>query len=1173
MMPSHSKHGVVEPLGAAAHDVRTLPELGAACEERRGTVEVGRKAACALFSDYSNSMQHREASLVEDSFVGFTDEDRSHHGVIDTAATIHVTSKESDLDPGSIRRVRSTINDFHGSGTQCGQVGTLTRRYMDTTGTQLVTVQFKDVHVIPNSTRQLISWPKLAAGNATLHLNQHSSYIEFYTRGDSKVRIPVRHGIMFYIESVPDNIQVQSMHTPNVVQLLESLWSTKHKTKDRISSDEIQPSQSTSINANRDNADTASLNHFLGDRTRERVAWRKVAEHKLGLPYELAHQMFGHLGQRTMRMLPAMHHFTPGIGYYGPQPFCEACNKGTFDKVPTKKQPPRLFDDFGHLATDAAGPYKPPGPWGEVYILVVYDKHTMFPVIYSMRRQLETKDRIKSYLRDFCPNIYPKIRMDNYSDHLLHELEESHNIMITTNIPYHSKQNAHAERAIRTVTTLARILMEQGGAPTVFFCSACIAAGVVQRFTPKASAGYRMPYTLANKKEPNYPLAIQPLYCKCFVKKPPQRFRKNEPQGELAILLGYKNTRGLSAQCHAYFVLNIETWSFQNVAENDIKFDPTIFPFQEMRKKTSYLDSTTYSRVSPDSKPVLGSVIGITQSGDLQIGLQDKADSDVRPFSVQTVSETQLLPMLEAARTRLLKVPAPPPVMDTHGFTTHAERSNAASPATSTQPTPPDPQLHDASPPLPTTWDHTNFHLLPARLYTPQLGQAARSSCPVADNARMHAVGDTLLFPSFYWGPEFHHRHKSIGKVCKLEQLAADKGIRKASNNAPITWMVFPITQDYEITWKLQHGLPIMETQSTFWRDSQTCQKYGKILTPAQYTQLLNDKQTFPIAPEVQSTTVGEPGGERVHRRDAFSLMSDLDSMLPEYHLNPAHVECPHFHNFGPVVNSLEACIDHNGELTNYGLQRAEVMSIESFLGSLSSEALLQLQHDSGPPSQGVPDPLTDAEAKAHPASKEWYAAALKERNSLMERKVLRQCSPKEVVALTRKGVIFLDTKNVFKTKRGANNEITEYKARCVVRGFKQIEGKHYQADNVVAPTAHAATVRILLAYANQLGWEIDQWDVKNAFMQGDFNEGEELYIILPGSMGGGIYQLLRPLYGIKQAAQNFYNSLERILLDFGFKHSRVDPCLFVFGSQQTAYYNAPADACRRYSPSIQQVV
>jgi len=50
------------------------------------------------------------------------------------------------------------------------------------------------------------------------------------------------------------------------------------------------------------------------------------------------------------------------------------------------------------------------------------------------------------------------------------------------------------------------------------------------------------------------------------------------------------------------------------------------------------------------------------------------------------------------------------------------------------------------------------------------------------------------------------------------------------------------------------------------------------------------------------------------------------------------------------------------------------------------------------------------------------------------------------------------------------------------------------------------------LAYANQLGWEIDQWDAKNAFMQGDFNEGEELYIILPGSMGGGIYQLLRPL-------------------------------------------------------------
>ena len=115
------------------------------------------------------------------------------------------------------------------------------------------------------------------------------------------------------------------------------------------------------------------------------------------------------------------------------------------------------------------------------------------------------------------------------------------------------------------------------------------------------------------------------------------------------------------------------------------------------------------------------------------------------------------------------------------------------------------------------------------------------------------------------------------------------------------------------------------------------------------------------------------------------------------------------------------------------------------------------------------------------------------------------------------------------------------------MQGFSQRIGLHYQADNVESPTVHAPTFKSLVAMATQLDLAIVQWDVANAFMQGDFKEGEELYVQLPKSMGGNICKLLKPLYGIKQAAQNFYNSMQQVIEKFGFEQSQVDSCFWKY--------------------------
>ena len=56
----------------------------------------------------------------------------------------------------------------------------------------------------------------------------------------------------------------------------------------------------------------------------------------------------------------------------------------------------------------------------------------------------------------------------------------------------------------------------------------------------------------------------------------------------------------------------------------------------------------------------------------------------------------------------------------------------------------------------------------------------------------------------------------------------------------------------------------------------------------------------------------------------------------------------------------------------------------------------------------------------------------------------------------------------VFKIKRDQNNQIQKYKARLVVKGFAQRQGK--DCDEVFAPVARIETIQIILAISVQFG-------------------------------------------------------------------------------------------------------
>ena len=64
-----------------------------------------------------------------------------------------------------------------------------------------------------------------------------------------------------------------------------------------------------------------------------------------------------------------------------------------------------------------------------------------------------------------------------------------------------------------------------------------------------------------------------------------------------------------------------------------------------------------------------------------------------------------------------------------------------------------------------------------------------------------------------------------------------------------------------------------------------------------------------------------------------------------------------------------------------------------------------------------------------------------------------------------------IENKWIFKKKTDADGNVTIYKARCVAKGYRQVQGVDY--DETFSPVAKLKSVRIMLAIAAYYDYEI----------------------------------------------------------------------------------------------------
>lgn len=146
-----------------------------------------------------------------------------------------------------------------------------------------------------------------------------------------------------------------------------------------------------------------------------------------------------------------------------------------------------------------------------------------------------------------------------------------------------------------------------------------------------------------------------------------------------------------------------------------------------------------------------------------------------------------------------------------------------------------------------------------------------------------------------------------------------------------------------------------------------------------------------------------------------------------------------------------------------------------------------------------------------------------------------------------------LGGKSVYKLKRGFGGEIIRYKARWVVRGFEQRYGNDF--NETFAAVVKPMTYKALFAMAARNDWEIEQMDVKTAFLYGALDD--EVYVEMPTGFEqpNKVCKLNKALYGLKQAPRVWFKTLTDFLTSLGYTAIPEDPS--VYRNKETGVYIA----------------
>ncbi|CAI7793687.1 unnamed protein product [Closterium sp. NIES-53] len=182
---------------------------------------------------------------------------------------------------------------------------------------------------------------------------------------------------------------------------------------------------------------------------------------------------------------------------------------------------------------------------------------------------------------------------------------------------------------------------------------------------------------------------------------------------------------------------------------------------------------------------------------------------------------------------------------------------------------------------------------------------------------------------------------------------------------------------------------------------------------------------------------------------------------------------------------------------------------------------LITAVHGAAPPKE----PANIQQALGGELKEKWCEAMDRELKALQERNTL-----KVVPIGVAHNKTILTGKWVFRVKTKPDGTIDKFKARWVMRGFDQEQGRDF--TETFAPVSRHTSLRILLAIAAMNRKKLRHIDVANAFLYALVDA--EIFVELPHRSNANpnqVCQLEKSLYGIKQAPRLWQQHLHFLQL------------------------------------------
>ena len=178
--------------------------------------------------------------------------------------------------------------------------------------------------------------------------------------------------------------------------------------------------------------------------------------------------------------------------------------------------------------------------------------------------------------------------------------------------------------------------------------------------------------------------------------------------------------------------------------------------------------------------------------------------------------------------------------------------------------------------------------------------------------------------------------------------------------------------------------------------------------------------------------------------------------------------------------------------------------------------------------------------------SKEWpeWERAIKTELDQLER-----MGTWELVEKPR-GVVPITNRFVFVKKCDKEGKLLKYKARLVAKGCSQRPGYDYLEMH--SPVVRLQTIRALLALAVKHKLYIHQMDIKGTYLNGTLKE--RVYMRQPEGFDDGsrhICRLIKTLYGLKQAGQEWNIEFDSKLRKKGYQCLRSDACMYIWHTEE----------------------